>query len=181
MTKKPSPKTAKSPTSLTQKELAIAVVLALLLGFGGGYGIKYLQTEDVITTTPQETTPHSHMMNRYEVPADQAPTVELIVAEDAKSGYNISIITTNFTFTPRSVNEENVAGEGHAHLYVDGEKIGRLYGNYYHYDENFEGTKTFRVELNANDHSVYAVDGEPIQTEVTVTHNSDSPTHKDSH
>jgi hypothetical protein len=103
------------------------------------------------------------------------------VTEDAKSGYNIKILTTDFIFTPESVNGENVIGEGHAHLYVDGEKVGRLYSPYYHYDGSFEGTKTFSVTLNANDHGEYAIDGEVISTEVQITHNSSDQKHQDSH
>ena len=111
---------------------------------------------------------HSHGM--YMVEADQAPTVTLNVTEDAKSGWNIRIDTTKFEFAPQNVNDENVLGEGHAHLYVDGEKIARLYGPDFHYDGSFDGTKTFRVTLNANDHSEYAVSEQVISAEQEVTH-----------
>ena len=119
---------------------------------------------------------HMHT-TKYEVEAEKAPKVELVVSEDAKSGYNIKIITTDYKFTPENVNQENIPNEGHAHLYIDGVKIARLYSPYFHYDGNFEGTKTFRVTLNANDHSEYALNGETIASEIQVTHDSDSPEH----
>jgi hypothetical protein len=167
-----------------QNELITVMILSLILGVGGGYLIGAAVTDNPLETSSSmsadmnTTTMHS---TTFEVPADQAPKVELVVSEDAKSGYNIKIITTDFTFTPESVNGDNVIGEGHAHLYVDGEKIGRIYSNYFHYNGSFEGTKTFMVTLNANDHSEYTVDDEPITAEVSVTHDGSDPNHDDVH
>ncbi len=161
------------------KDALMAAIIALVLGLGGGYGIAQLMTDDDSDTSASESTemPHEHSHPMYEVDATNAPTVELMVEEDAKSGWNVHIMTTNFTFTPENVNGENVDGEGHAHLYVDGEKITRLYGNYFYYDGEFEGTETFRVTLNTNDHSDYAVDGEVIAAEVEVTHDHETMPH----
>ena len=55
--------------------------------------------------------------------------VKIYVSKDEMSGVNIKLETTNFTFAPENVNKENVDGEGHAHLYIDGVKWGRLYSN----------------------------------------------------
>ena len=163
-----------------QKELVIVMVLSLILGVGGGYAIGAATTDgDSSTTSKKEGQSHSHSM--FMVSEDEAPKVELVVSEDKKSGYNVKVITTDFTFTPGDVNGENVVGEGHAHLYVDGEKVARIYGPYYHYDGNFEGTKTFRVTLNSNDHGEYAVDGEVIESSVEVTHDSNAEGHDEMH
>jgi hypothetical protein len=168
-----------------QKELIVVMVLSLLLGLCGGYLLGMSQDEStnsetaVVTSEVEVAMQHPH--SKYEVALENAPKVELVVTEDAKSGYNVKIIATDFTFTPESVNGGNVIGEGHAHLYVDGEKVGRLYSPYYHYDGSFEGTKTFSVTLNANDHGEYAIDGEVISTEVQITHNSSDQKHQDSH
>jgi hypothetical protein len=162
-----------------QNDLIVIMILSLILGLGGGYLIGS-SVADTSKDSSNQTTMHMDH-SKYEVTAEQAPTVSLSVEEDAKSGYNIKIMTTNFTFTPENVNGENVVGEGHAHLYVGDEKIGRVYGNYYHYNGSFEGTKTFRVTLNTNDHSDYAVDGVVIESKVDVTHDSSDPNHKDDH
>jgi hypothetical protein len=169
------------PKPTMQKELVVVMVISILLGLGGGYALGASQNDSVavVTTIPSEKMEHAHGM--HDVSADQAPKVELVVSEDAKSGYNVKIITTDFTFTPETVNEANVLGDGHAHLYVDGVKVGRLYSPYYHYDGDFEGTKTFRVTLNTNNHSEYAVDGEVISSEVQVTHDASDPAHNGSH
>jgi hypothetical protein len=184
MTKKKTAENAATNPTM-QKELIIVMVLSLLLGLSGGYLLGISQDEStssdaaVVTSEVEAVMQHPH--SKYEVALENAPKVELVVTEDAKSGYNIKILTTDFIFTPESVNGENVIGEGHAHLYVDGEKVGRLYSPYYHYDGSFEGTKTFSVTLNANDHGEYAIDGEVISTEVQITHNSSDQKHQDSH
>jgi len=181
---KSAAKPAKSRNTSKQRDLVVVMILSLLLGLGGSYFLGTVAADNIANSTAnsQMETTASHMHgDLYEVPAVKAPKVELVVEEDAKSGYNIKIITTDFTFAPEKVNGENVVGEGHAHLYVDGEKIGRVYSEYYHYNGNFEGTKTFRVTLNANNHSDYAVEGKVIEAMVDVTHDSSNPQHNDMH
>lgn len=161
-----------------KKELVIAVVASLLLGFGAGFALNSQSDHDHSHHDDEkmsESHSHSdgemsHDHGMFMVDAANAPTVDFTVEEDAKSGWNVTLTTTNFAFAPQSVNGENVAGEGHAHLYVDGKKVARLYGSSYHYDGSFDGTKTFKVTLNANDHSEYAVGDEVIAAEKQVTH-----------
>ncbi len=175
----------------------IGPILALAVGLAGGFGIAELASgEDqapshavgeAAMSAQATASPHtemspsmendhgssddtSHMHGVYEVAAVDAPSISLAVEEDAKSGWNVTVSTDGFTFTPQHVNGENVTGEGHAHLYVDGVKVARLYGPFFHYPEDFDGTRTFRVTLNANDHSEYAVGGQVIEATVDVTH-----------
>lgn len=161
-------------------KLVISIIVALLVGIGGGYVVSH-QMNTAKEPNEVGTSQHEHMkmdgkeeMNHshemFMVKKDEAPTIALSVEEDAKSGWNVKIDTTKFIFTPDDVNGDNVVGEGHAHLYVDGEKVARLYGPYFHYDETFEGAKTFKVTLNANDHSEYVLDGEVIAATKEVNH-----------
>lgn len=157
------------------------MMISLLLGAGLGFGVAQLSSDDEPSSAAAETAmSHSHDM-KYEVSAKDAPKVEFVVTEDKKSGYNIKVLATDFVFTPENVNGENVMGEGHAHLYIDGEKVARLYSPYYHWDGSFEGTKEFKVTLNANDHSEYAVDGESIVATQEVTHDSNAEGHDEMH
>ena len=58
-------------------------------------------------------------------------------------------------------------GEGHAHIYVNGEKINRIYGNWYHIQELPKGQNMVTVKLSTNDHGEIVFDGESISdTEV---------------
>lgn len=155
----------------TRKTILVASVLALVFGIGVGYLIASERNSESAVHTQDE---HSHSgqsaHEMYMVSEEQAPSVDLIVEEDAKSGWNVTINTSNFSFAPENVNGENNVGEGHAHLYVDGEKVARLYSPYFHLDENFDGDREFRVTLNANDHSEYALNGEVIEAVKSVSH-----------
>lgn len=97
------------------------------------------------------------------------PSVTLEVLPDAVGGWNVQVITTNFRFAPDHVNQEHILGEGHAHLYVNGEKVARLYGDWYHLDALPVGTHEIRVTLNANNHAELMVAGEIIADTVEIT------------
>lgn len=168
-----------------KKDVLLATIIALFLGLGGGFGFaQVVKSNDDNTdsgdTNMEESMPHPHD-TFFKVPAEGSPTVDFTVTEDAKGGWNVHIMTTNFTFAPENVNGQNAFGEGHAHLYVDGEKVARVYGQYFHYPEEFDGTKAFRVELNANDHSVYAVNAQKIEAVKEVSHDHSVTPHNDSH
>lgn len=102
------------------------------------------------------------------IPAAKAPTLAIAVTPDPMAGYNLQVITQNFSFAPASAGQENVTGEGHAHVYVNGNKIGRLYGAWMHLDDLPSGAVTVEVTLNANDHRTLAVDGLPISAQQTL-------------
>jgi hypothetical protein len=111
---------------------------------------------------------HPHDMQFRHPAGIEVPTLTLEVLPDALSGYNIHIVTTNWTWTPERVNTAPVPNEGHAHLYVDGQKVARVYGPWYYLSGLSAGPHTIRVTLNANDHADYAtVDGRMLDA-VTV-------------
>jgi hypothetical protein len=117
---------------------------------------------DAPAAEAMETAEHAH--TNYELPEGvAAPTVEVTVEHDLLAGYNVHVTTTNFEWTPQNVNTRTVPGTGHAHLYVDGKKIARLYGQDFHFDGPSEvGRYTVRVELNTNMHETYVVNGVPV-------------------
>lgn len=88
---------------------------------------------------------------------------------DSVSGLNLRITTTGFTFTPEEVGGEHVQGHGHAHVYVDGVKEGRVYGEHYHLGPVGPGEHTIRVTLNANTHAEYSVGGHMVEHSISVT------------
>lgn len=99
------------------------------------------------------------------------PSITHLVFPDAMDGYNVQILTQNFTFTPASINRDNVANEGHAHIYVNGVKYSRVYGNWFHLPATAlqPGVNAVTVTLNANDHSTWAMPaGELIASTVAV-------------
>jgi hypothetical protein len=115
---------------------------------------------------------HEHGL--HEVPASQAPTVRLRAVKDSVDGWNLHLTTSRFRFAPEHAGGRAVRGEGHAHLYLDGTKIARIYGPWYHLaaDAVPPGTHTLAVDLTTNGHDVYAVDGKKVTATATVSSGS---------
>lgn len=98
---------------------------------------------------------HNHKM--MEIPTGQPiPSVKLIVHKDALKGYNLEVQTTNFKFAPQAVNMAAKPGEGHAHIYVNGQKVARLYSSWYYLENLKPGKNKITVSLNANNHRALA-------------------------
>lgn len=121
------------------------------------------------SATSAAMTAHAHPL-RDVSPDAPAPSVTHLVFPDAVDGYNLQILTQNFDFKPASINREPVANQGHGHLYINGEKIARLYGPWFHIPAALlkPGVNEVRVTLNANDHSVWSREGQPIASSVRV-------------
>ncbi len=97
-----------------------------------------------------------------------APTLDLEVYALADGSYNIQLQTSNFTFTPQNIDKAPVPGEGHAHLYVDGVKLARLYGEWHHLPTLPPDAEVLTVSLYANNHKGFAVNGDIISASVRL-------------
>jgi hypothetical protein len=155
-------------------KVLVSAVIGVILG-----GVAVSQTgtlqsasqQNILSDYPLDlsmTGMHTH--DRRNVPASEAPSVDLEVTEDPmmKGNYILEINTENFTFAPNSVSGEHVMGEGHAHVFVDEVKISRAFGPYYHLPRLKPGEHTIYVTLNTNEHEEYAVNGESVSDSVTV-------------
>ncbi len=98
----------------------------------------------------------------------QGMGVSIQAVPDSVSGMNVRLTTTNFTFAPQEVGGAHMRGHGHAHIYVDGVKVGRLYGEHYHLGSIAPGEHTLRATLNANTHEEYAIGGAIVEDIITV-------------
>jgi hypothetical protein len=97
------------------------------------------------------------------------PKIQLQVKKDSMDGFNLTIVTSNFRFAAKRINKTNGPNEGHAHIYINGEKI-RQYSPYFHLSGKLlrKGENKIRVSLHANDHSYFVVDKETIQQTVII-------------
>jgi hypothetical protein len=112
---------------------------------------------------------HNHHHKMLEIPDQQpVPTVNLVVHPDPMKGWNLEIKVTNFRFAPERISEKSVTTEGHAHLYINGKKITRLYSSWYYLDGLSPGSNTITVSLNANGHEQLTHRGKPIEATVTI-------------
>lgn len=106
-----------------------------------------------------------------EVDANEpVPTVEIETVEDSVGGINVHVMTENFTFTPETVGGDNETNTGHAHLYVNGTKVARLYSNWFHVDDKYfsEGSNEIIVTLNTNDHGTWVHQDASISDTVRI-------------
>ena len=114
----------------------------------------------------------AHMGESHEVDAATAPTISLSVEKDEIGGFNVHIDTSDFIWAPEHASQEHIAGEGHAHIYVDGIKVGRVYSSWYHLNTAAlklePGTHQVEVNLNGNDHGPYTVAGEEISAAASI-------------
>jgi len=86
----------------------------------------------------------------------QSPTLDV---EHQLNGnkLSLSLKVANFTFSLDHMGKENKHGEGHVHLYVDGQKVAKIFDNNFLYDKLTPGKHEVTVELAHNDHSSYGV------------------------
>ena len=111
---------------------------------------------------------HDHA-TAVDLPAGaDAPSVEIELTKDPMAGWNLHVMPQNFRFAPENASTKDIDGEGHAHVYINGTKLGRLYGNWLHIGNLPKGDVNVKVSLNANSHSALMVDGTPVETSVTV-------------
>jgi hypothetical protein len=104
---------------------------------------------------------HAHVLHDV---TGEAPTprVALRLHPEAGGGLNVEVVTESFEFSPEAVNAPHEPGHGHAHLYLDGEKIARVYGRWFHLGSTPAEGGELRVTLNANDHAELALGADPI-------------------
>ena len=96
--------------------------------------------------------------------------VTLNVTADLIAGANVQVLTEGFSFAPEKVNGAHVESEGHAHIYVDGVKVSRVYTRWFYLKDLTPGEREIRVTLNANSHEEYAIDGETVEAVTQFTY-----------
>ncbi|MCO4847610.1 MAG: hypothetical protein KC448_06520 [Yoonia sp.] len=141
------------------------ILFVIGIVFGTGLGVIISAPMEGHDHAGHSDTGHDHsVLTEWTGPA---PSLALTITDDTGDGKNLFIDVAGFTFTPETVNTVPVAGTGHTHIYVDGIKILRAYGPWVHLTGAPSGS-VVRVTLNANDHTGWAIDGQPIVAEITV-------------
>lgn len=105
---------------------------------------------------------------------DTIPTIKIMVSPDKIEGWNLEIKTTNFVFSPENLDKDSRINEGHGHLYINGKKVTRIYGNWYHIPELPQGKNEIKVTLNTNLHEDLIYNNNVIGDEIIITNNGES-------
>jgi len=102
----------------------------------------------------------------HEISKAAAPTVSLEITKDPTGGFNVHVDTTNFIWRPEMASMKHVPGEGHAHVFLDGRKIMRIYNDWFHLNTyqfaTRAGEQLLSVEFVGNDHVPYTIQGSPV-------------------
>jgi hypothetical protein len=108
----------------------------------------------------------------HENEQEVAPKAVLEIKKDPTGGFNIHVVTTNFVWRPEMASMQHVPGEGHAHVYLDGRKIMRIYNEWFHLNTFQFATKAgeqlLSIEFVGNDHAPYTIQGFPVGAEQLV-------------
>lgn len=105
---------------------------------------------------------HHHHDELDPIETDLDLGLTLVSAEVDGDSVTVTIEPSgDFTFVDDETGTANghVDGEGHVHLYIDGEKITRMYETTYTHTGLAPGEHSVRVELSTNAHNPYAIDG----------------------
>ena len=108
----------------------------------------------------------------HEIEQELAPKTTLEIEKDPTGGFNVQVVTTNFVWRPELASMKHVPGEGHAHVFLDGRKIMRIYNQWFHLNtyqfSTRAGEQLLSIEFVGNDHAPYTIQGLPVGTEQIV-------------
>ncbi|MBK0326364.1 copper chaperone PCu(A)C [Rhodobacteraceae bacterium F11138] len=95
------------------------------------------------------------------------PDVTLDVQPDG-DGWRVQVTTRNFRFNTDAKDGKHEPGIGHAHLYLNGLKLQRVYENEVDIGALPAGIHEIRVTLNSKDHRTYVTSDTPVSAAVEI-------------
>lgn len=113
-----------------------------------------------------------------QVDEEDAPEVGVEVQPaPAGDSWRVRLTLDGFRFSPAGAPAEAVAGRGTARLFVDGRFVTELRGPEYRLPGRLvpRGTHQVTARLYADDGTVWAVDGEPVESTADVTVSESEP------
>ncbi|GAB2787628.1 hypothetical protein GCM10027073_20150 [Streptomyces chlorus] len=161
---------------------ALAVCGVLLAG-SAGCGSRAAQEQEQSAGSPS---PVGRLLEERddegrpyrEVDEVDAPEVGVEVTPDTDGGWDVRLRVRNFRFSPDGTADRAVPGRGLAHLYVNDRLVALLRTPGHHLSPHTvrRGTHQVTVRLYADDESVWAVGGKPVESTADITVSEPSPT-----
>lgn len=114
-----------------------------------------------------------------EVGKKNGPEVAIEVLPDPRGGWDVHLSVRHFRFSPAGAGARAVAGRGVARLYVDGRAVATLRTARHHLAGGLvpRGTHHVTARLYADDRTVWAVRGKPVESTADITASVSPPTH----
>ncbi|MEU0059660.1 hypothetical protein [Streptomyces sp. NPDC006334] len=112
-----------------------------------------------------------------EVDEEAAPAVRVEVEPDADGGWDVRLEVTRFRFSPAGAGTRAVPGRGTARLLVDDRPVAELRSAGYRIPAGLlpHGTHHVTARLCADDGTVWAVDGAPVESTADITASQSQP------
>ncbi|MFB7599440.1 hypothetical protein [Streptomyces sp. NPDC056160] len=162
-------------TSWTRRPLAALAVCALLLagaagcGAGGARGSGEGRPTGPVGRITGRTDEEGRAYR--EVDKKDAPEIGVEVRPDAAGNWDVRLTLRRFRFSPADAAAHPAAGRGLARLLVDGRPVGRLRTPEYRLSGRLvpRGTHHVTARLYADDDTVWAVSGKPVQSTADIT------------
>ncbi|MDG9718112.1 hypothetical protein [Streptomyces sp. DH24] len=107
---------------------------------------------------------------RYrEIGGEHAPRIGIEVQPEDDGSWDVRLRLRDFRLSPPGERARAVPGQGLAHLYVDGRLVTRLHTREHRLPAVPRGTHHVTARLYADDGTVWAVDGEPVESTAAIT------------
>ncbi|MBW8793797.1 MAG: hypothetical protein JF597_09445 [Streptomyces sp.] len=153
---------------------ALAVCVLLLVAAAGcGSGKAHGQRATASPSPAGKILADTDENGRHyrELDKKQAPEVGTVVTPDASGGWDVRLDVHRFRFSRAGTAAKAVAGRGLAYLFVDGGLVTRLRTPDYHLAAGLvpHGTHHITARLYADDGTVWAVHGKPVESTADVT------------
>ncbi|WP_370743299.1 hypothetical protein [Streptomyces sp. LUP47B] len=113
-----------------------------------------------------------------EVDKDNAPDVGIEVQPNSDDSWSVRLTVQNFTFSPAGTKTKAVSGRGVAVVFVDDRPVTTLRAPSCRLAAAYvpQGTHKVTARLYADDGTVWAVDGDPVESTADVTASKPQPT-----
>ncbi|MDH6552390.1 hypothetical protein [Streptomyces sp. SAI-041] len=168
--------------SWTRGLLALLAVCALVVTGSvscGADGARKHEDGQSVSPVGKVLDDTDHEGRHYrEVDKDNAPDVGIVVQPDTDDSWSVRLTVENFTFSPSTTRAKAVSGHGVAVLFVDDRPVATLRAPSYRLASAYvpQGTHKVTARLYADDGTVWAVDGAPVESTADVTASEPGPT-----
>ena len=135
------------------KQLTVGLMMSAVF-VSQVFAQTFSKAVDQYSVQKMATMEHEHKM--VQMPAEALePKLAIHLTRDEKSGFNLAIDTENFQLEPPEQGNDAPADllEGHAHIFINGEKIYRAYGRYIHLPATLFNPGVNQIMVSLNDHA----------------------------
>ncbi|MEM9894733.1 MAG: hypothetical protein AAF789_00060 [Bacteroidota bacterium] len=160
--------------STVSKKLIVGIASYLVLSTSLLFaykGVSILQYKNALKRASETTSVDTHSTKMLDVSKSELipEIVKMqVVNEPMDMGYNLNVQVRHWSFTPEAAGNAVKENQGHLHVYINGQKAGRMYSEWFFLGKLKPGTNKIAVTLNGDDHTAFTVNGKMIGAEIAL-------------